>query len=789
MTRFLQRLVGGAAEAPRTTLGLLLLVTLGLGAGLFQLRFQTGILDWLPANNSDVDAFTRVVAEIDGITNQELVWVALDAEKAGAAGVSAITDEAAIRAQEELAAYVRERVPEVRYVFGLPYWVKLANYGTNGVFELPGGSSFSVLWQGVYRTQRELLSATISSDERAALLGFAVGGDPLTDVSRETGRQIRAALADYRGDSSRRYDLFRDDLLVPVGLASGVAAIDAQLRRDVLLLGPLALLLVIVVLYLAFRQVRVVLLALACLGVGLTWVFGLMGWLGVGLNVVNIALLPLLLGSGIDYAIHALNSYQAARGRRERLADVFADVAAQSGVALSLVTVITALGLVSLGLAQIPGLVELGTLAAFGMVALWLLVLTLPPAVFALLPQTAGAPYRPSRRAAALLSGVARHRWVAVGLIVVASVGTLAVWGQTRYQLDVIQGNFPADDPISEATERIRQGVGSAFPEFVIFEGDLSGPDFLAYSGALAGYLQSDEAGLGDATQVISLNLALGSYEILKDGVGSAVGRFVRSGGDLSRAAPDTSEEIRAALSTMHDEAPWQPLAKLLSNEAGDLAVLVVIPGLDAGSFEGTGRLKERLELSLAAVANQKPDGIDTAVLGYRTITYLFIQTSLFWMRALFVVSVVVAGVLIGLVTRRAKPVIVLALVMTVTGAWWVGLLNVAGLYVSVFLIFPLVFIVSLGSDYAIHLIWGAQRGQDDLYADVGKAVVFSALTDAAVFGVFGFSYLVSVGQVMIGVALAVLAIFVGTVLVVPLFIGNRSTGDKIIRDSADERG
>ncbi len=773
MTKLLQRLVGGAAEAPRLTLGLLLVVTLALGAGLFQLRFQTGILDWLPANNSDVDAFTRVVAEIDGITNQELVWVALDPEKADAAGVTAITDEAAIRAQEALAEFVRERVPEVRYVFGLPYWVKLANYAGSETFALPeDSSSFNVLWQGVYRTQRELLSATIATDEQAALLGFAVGGDPLTSVSRDTGRQIRAALADYRTAPDKPYDLFRDDLLVPVGLASGVAAIDAQLRQDVLLLAPLALLLVVVVLYLAFRQVRVVLLALACLGLGLVWVFGLMGWLGIGLNVVNIALLPLLLGSGIDYAIHALNSYQSARARHNTLADVFAEVATRSGVALSLVTVITAVGLVSLGSSQIPGLVELGLLAAFGMVTLWLLVLTLPPALFTLLPQTAGAPYRPSRRAAALLSGVARRRWVAIASIVLVSVGTLAVWDETRYQLDVIQGNFPANDPVSQATERIREGVGSAFPEFVIFEGDLSDPDFVAYSGALASYLQSAEAGLGDGTQVISLNLALGSYEVLKDGVGAALRRFLGSGGDLSQAVPETSEAIRSALATMHAEEPWQPLAKLLSNEAGDLAVLVVIPGLDTQTFEDAGRLKEELELALSSVADQKPAGITTSVLGYRTITYLFIQTSLFWMRTLFVVSLVAACVLIGLLTRRWRAVVALALVMIATGAWWIGLLNVAGLYISVFLIFPLVFIVSIGSDYAVHLLWGAQQSQEDVYADVGKAVVFSALTDAAVFGVFGFSYLVSVGQVMIGVALAVVAIFVGTVLLVPLFIG-----------------
>ena len=100
-----------AARRPRLTLALLFTVTLLLGLGLFRLEFRTNLIDWLPADRPNVQAFEGVIDHINGVTNQELVWLELEPAKAAAAGVTQITDEAAVRAQAEFASFVRERVP------------------------------------------------------------------------------------------------------------------------------------------------------------------------------------------------------------------------------------------------------------------------------------------------------------------------------------------------------------------------------------------------------------------------------------------------------------------------------------------------------------------------------------------------------------------------------------------------------------------------------------------------------------------------------------------------------
>jgi len=775
LERLLTSLLLASAARPRLTLLLLAGLSLLLAGGVFELRFETGLSDWLPASDPDVQAFDRLVANVDGVTNQELVWLELDPEKAAALGVEDITDEAAIRAQEEFARFVTARVPQVRFTFGLPYWLELARSVTSGKTGLPESSlEFTVLWNAVWRTQQDLLSALLSRDRRAALLGFVIEGNPLSEDARQVGTAVARAVAAYVTWQGKRFDLFRDELLMPVGLASGMADVDRQLRRDLARLLPPAALLMIALLAIAFRNLLLVLLAAATLGLGLLWTYGLMGWLGVGLNIVNIVLFPLILGTGIDYAIHFLNAVQAEARHQPSAPAVFAGVARRTGVPLVLATLTTVAGLLALTLSGVPGMVELGLLSAFGMAMLLLLVLSLLPAALALSGGTlAGGRYRPSRRLARFMTAVQqRYRRPTIALLMVAGAAALFLPGGQRYQLDVIQGNFTAAASISRAITRIRQRSSGAFPEFVIFSGAVDSPEFLRYAGRITERLEAPTGGLGAATRVIGPDRILGSYQALKDGAGPALARFLAAGGDLAKLAPSSGEEIRGALTAMHHSQSWAPLAKLITSETLDLATLIVLPGNGAVSRRQALELTQDLRRAIDGVDADRPVGVTTHFLGYRTISDLFIRTSLRWLRILSAVALAGACLLVLAVTRRWRPTLAVALTMGLAGAWWYRLLPALGIFISIFLLFPLIFLISIGSDYAIHLTLARARGDAEAYQSTGKAVLFSLLTDLAVFLIFTFTSLVSVDQVMRAASLAALTAFIATVLVVPLIPG-----------------
>ena len=773
----LTSLISRSSVYPRRTLLILSLITLLLGAGLFNLRFETGLLDWLPASNPDVQAFDRVVEEVDSITNQELLRLELDSEKAAQAGVTAVTDETAIRAQEELASFVQERVPQVSHVIGLPLWVKLANTTSSGAetdaFRLPESSAeFALYWRGIAATQEELLQITVSEDEQTALLNFVIEGDPLAVGSRQVGANFTRALEEYANWEGKRFDVLETDNLTPVGLASGIGNIDRILSRDLLLLAPLALLLLVAFLLLAFRRVKDTLAALALLLTALVWTFGAVGWLGIPLNIVNVTLFPLVLGVGIDYAIHVLNAYRDTGDGASQAKEV----ASRTGIALLMATLITVSGLLALTLSGVPGMVSLGVFAALSMVFLLTLALTLLPALKALLPAREARASSQNTALANLMTFLSKRWQLTAAILTALTLLALFGLGDTTYQTDAIQGNYPADDPFVRATEQIASGTGGAFPEFVIFQGDLTTPEFLTYTRSLEAALQNSETGLGTGTTVVGPTRLLGSYEVLKDGVAPALRRYLVNGGSLEGAAPTDAEAIQTAYEEMHESVAWAPLIQMVSSPTLNTGILIVVPS-SANSFEEVQELRRGLENAVAATATQKPPNVETNILGYRTLTALFIQTSLFWMRVLFFVALAAAVLLVWLFTRSWRAVLTVSLIMTVSGVWWLALLSVFDIYISIFLIFPLVFMVSAGSDYAVHLVWGVERtGQpEEVYATVGKAVLYSALTSAAVFGVFVPAYLISVSQVMLAVVLVVATTLICTVLSVPLVMRRSS--------------
>jgi predicted RND superfamily exporter protein len=559
---------------------------------------------------------------------------------------------------------------------------------------------------------------------------------------------------------------------VPIGLASGMAKIDAHLKRDSLRLFPIAALLVTVLLFAAFRHLQTVMVAMLSLLLGIIWVYGLMGWLDISLNIVNVALFPLILGSGIDYAIHLVNAYQTARTERAELISTFRVVARQTGVALIMVTLITVVGLLTLVFSGVPGMVELGFLSAFGMLALFLLAVTFLPAILALTRSPVA--YSPSPLMASLLSAV-QGDYRKLAIVVLLGLTLLGVLNQGRqlYQLDVIQANFPQEDALSQVLEQIPAGVGDVFPEFLIFEGEIADPALLRYTQELERYLRDPELGLGAGTHILGLNRILGSYEALKDGIGPAMARFVGAGGNLHELVPTEKPAIEASLNGMHQSEVWAPLIKLLTSETLDLSVMIVMPEAAATTLADAQALWNRFEQAIEEAQALQPDGVKTTFLGYRTISYLFAETSLFWMRLLFAISLLAACMFVFIFTCSLRPTFAVVLTMILTGVWWSGLLSIFGIYISIFLIFPLVFIVSIGSDFAVHLVWNVwQRGDEHkVYATTGKAILFSALTAAGVFLVFTLMYLVSVTQIMSALVIAIIATFVCTVLTVPLFL------------------
>jgi hypothetical protein len=148
-------------------------------------------------------------------------------------------------------------------------------------------------------------------------------------------------------------------------------------------LGAIAILV-----FLHFRSLLCVVLALVPVGIGSLWLGGLMGWLGIPTNPANIMTLPLVIGIGVTNGIHILNRYA-----EEQTPNI---LARSTGKAV-LVSGLTAMaGFGSLILAQHRGIHSLGCVMTAGLATCMVAGLTFLPALLNLLMRPHAPTEQPS---------------------------------------------------------------------------------------------------------------------------------------------------------------------------------------------------------------------------------------------------------------------------------------------------------------------------------------------------------------------------------------------------------
>ena len=145
------------------------------------------------------------------------------------------------------------------------------------------------------------------------------------------------------------------------------------MQRAFLSAALLTLALVSLLLWLAARSLRRVLLTLLPLAVSMVWLLELMGWLGLSFNLANFFAIPILIAIGVDGGVHFLARWQENNGGR-----LFA-TSTPMAVALSFTT--TMIGFSGLLLGHHRGLASLGAVMVLGSATGMLSCLLVLPAV------------------------------------------------------------------------------------------------------------------------------------------------------------------------------------------------------------------------------------------------------------------------------------------------------------------------------------------------------------------------------------------------------------------------
>ncbi|MDJ0789913.1 MAG: MMPL family transporter [Myxococcota bacterium] len=314
------------------------------------------------------------------------------------------------------------------------------------------------------------LDKLVSRDGRATLIAVEL-------LDAEHGAEVYARLLEV----AKRAPRGAGDRVHVAGIGAYNALVGDYVDADAARLNPVAALVIVVMLFVGYRRVRAVSLALLVAGGSVVIGMGTMGFAGSPVYGITSSMSVILIAVSVCDAIHILGDYYlTVRDGPSRNADEIVVATLSNVWRPVLITSLTSIaGFLALSVASpMPPMRAYGIFASIGVVAALLLSVLTLPALLSLLPvQTSPAldGDRPDRLANAsqwLASVVLLHPRRVTGLF--AFVGVLGLLGLARLEIEEDTVKYLSDDePLREAELEIDAALGGISNLDIIFESTL----------------------------------------------------------------------------------------------------------------------------------------------------------------------------------------------------------------------------------------------------------------------------------------------------------------------------
>lgn len=507
-------------------------------------------------------------------------------------------------------------------------------------------------------------------------------------------------------------------------------------------------------------------------------------------------ILPILLiGLGVDYSIHVTSRYReeiaAGSGVDESVRRAIRTV----GVALVLATITTAVGFLTNLFNEIPALREFGALAAIGIVASFLLKLTFVPAVRLVLSRRGmrrAIPEPGDRRAGEApalgrfigrTAGIAnRTAGVAVALAII--LGGVGAWGWTQLETKFSFLDFiPVTSPLRATFEGLIADFGGGFGETtqVLIEGDVA-------TGTAWNAMVASNQGAADTPNVLRFgNQPSGTSPVSVIGQLSAppaptyspaVGEaFMAVGGDPVTNLVPADADMSPVFDAAREAAP-QLMQQVLHRSAD---------GYDAALFDYTTQAGEsqagllRLDLinDFAPVTDLGLSAVGTSDEIIQDVVVTTLRNSQLSSLALTLAAALVLLVVnFWFEARRPMLGLVTTLPVVLVVLWSFGLMAAFGIPFGPVTATISALAIGIGIPYMIHITHrfledrrrypDLDRAIESTLSHTGGALMGSAITTVAGFGILVTSTTIPFRQFGFVTAYTILLASLTAVLVLP---------------------
>ena len=624
--------------------------------------------------------------------------------------------------------------------------------------------------------------------------------------------QLRDVFNERSASSALTYEVISNDLLAH--------DIDEGTFDNLLLLVLLAFIVVVIMLSVAFRSLSSVAFPIVGLTSALIWTYGLLNVFGARFTALEATVAPLVLGLGIDYAIHLQRSQRTFKETVPSVSESWLRACGHLSMPLSLAVVTTVAAFMANVISPLPPLAVLGYALSLGVVSAFISSTVFVGALHVVFSKQVKVVDRPSLRFPALSNQIVKvQQKQQVGVILVTVlVSGLAIYGAASLETDFDLADFVDEDmEIMAVRDDLNSGYESAgwkvihllmepaedqttipgdldlLSELRNFHFDLKsnndvvGTNFRISSPSYEGpYPLLRDALLRNASMGEAHNLEVFAGEVYPIDRTEAVdlgGFYAALVGNTSAADPLTGETWEERLTqTVHldgsaivhlrHEIRVEATTSAESSRVVDNFVEIL------GSTDDSGTLKFQLKDHAVLHVTGDLVMLETVLNGLTTTQ---IEST--------AISLIVSFLVLFLLTRRIMPAIIVLFPVGIASLWVVGSMALIGLKWNVLTVMVTALTLGIGIDYSIHMWrrfevelakrgdhWGALREAIDT---TGVALMLSATTTMAGFAVLLFSPMPIIQDFGLITAITVLFSLVLALMVLPVLVELSARGQE----------
>jgi hypothetical protein len=253
-----------------------------------------------------------------------------------------------------------ERDKDVNSVISMATLIKSAAYSATGRSEIPGHATIDALIGELPQAYVEQLMP----DDQHSIIMIQMPGN----IDEKNKKRLLAEVE----RTLEVVDFPAGTTVTATGEPAFIIAMSEEMSSSLTSMLVLAFILMIFALLMVFRHVRWSLLPIPVVLIGLIWTFGAMGFLSIPMTMASMAVFPILIGLGADYAIQFHNRVEEELAKGECAEEAIINTIKHTGPAVGIAVVATSLGFIALFISPVPMIQDFGKMSLVGVILCYL---------------------------------------------------------------------------------------------------------------------------------------------------------------------------------------------------------------------------------------------------------------------------------------------------------------------------------------------------------------------------------------------------------------------------------